>query len=381
MGADPKLNVAIVAHFAYGAMTGGAQGHVGGVERQTSLLARWLAARGHKVSLLTWDEGQGDEVMIDGVRVISICRADEGIRGLRFFVPRWSGLIRALNRADADVCYHNCAEYVTGQIALWCRMRNRRFVFSVASDIEVEKELGSLEGMQERYLYRYGLRKAHRVVLQTDVQRNALKENFGIDGDVLAMACPGPSDAQYLPRSQPSQQSVLWVGRIAPVKRVEFLLEVARRLPDVRFRVAGMPYEGDPYSSSMLEALKGMPNIEYLGAVPRERMPELYGAASLLCCTSAYEGFPNTFIEAWSHGLPVVSTVDPDGLIQKNGLGAQATSEEAVARQISALLADSEGWRRSSAAARAHYMSRYPIDTAMARFEELFRGVAAGRFT
>jgi glycosyltransferase involved in cell wall biosynthesis len=171
------------------------------------------------------------------------------------------------------------------------------------------------------------------------------------------------------------------VGRIAPVKRVEFLLEVARRLPDVRFRVAGMPYEGDPYSSSMLEALKGMPNIEYLGAVPRERMPELYGAASLLCCTSAYEGFPNTFIEAWSHGLPVVSTVDPDGLIQKNGLGAQATSEEAVARQISALLADSEGWRRSSAAARAHYMSRYPIDTAMARFEELFRGVAAGRFT
>ena len=152
MGADPKLNVAIVAHFAYGAMTGGAQGHVGGVERQTSLLARWLAARGHKVSLLTWNEGQGDEVMIDGVRVISICRADEGIRGLRFFVPRWSGLIRALNRADADVCYHNCAEYVTGQIALWCRMRNRRFVFSVASDIEVEKELGGLESLQERYL-------------------------------------------------------------------------------------------------------------------------------------------------------------------------------------------------------------------------------------
>jgi hypothetical protein len=42
------LKVAIVAHFAYGAMAGTTTGHIGGVEKQTSMLARWLASAATK---------------------------------------------------------------------------------------------------------------------------------------------------------------------------------------------------------------------------------------------------------------------------------------------------------------------------------------------
>ena len=51
------LHICIVSHNGYGAISGGTIGFIGGVERQTSLLARWLVGRGHKVSFLTWDEG------------------------------------------------------------------------------------------------------------------------------------------------------------------------------------------------------------------------------------------------------------------------------------------------------------------------------------
>ena len=80
-------SICIIAHNAYGAMRGGLSGHIGGAEHQTALLARWLAERGYPTSLLTWDEGQSDETVIAGVRIIRICGAEAGIPGLRFIHP------------------------------------------------------------------------------------------------------------------------------------------------------------------------------------------------------------------------------------------------------------------------------------------------------
>ena len=48
------MKICIVAHFAYGALTGEETGHIGGVERQTALFSNWLAERGHTVSVITW---------------------------------------------------------------------------------------------------------------------------------------------------------------------------------------------------------------------------------------------------------------------------------------------------------------------------------------
>ena len=152
-----KPSVCFVAHFAYGALAGGNGGHIGGVERQTSLMAKWLAARGHRVRLVTWDEGQKDGESIDGVQVFKLCRQNAGLPGLRFFRPRWSSLNAAMKRADADVYYHNCGEYVTGQVAMWCRRHGRKFVYSVASDPDCDVRLPEMHSLRERLLYRHGL--------------------------------------------------------------------------------------------------------------------------------------------------------------------------------------------------------------------------------
>ena len=120
-----EFRLCFVAHNAYGAVAGGASGMIGGIERQQSLMAKWLAKRGHRVSMITWDEGQEDGVEIDGVRVFKVCRRDSGTPGLRFFWPRWTSLCAAMSRADADVYYQNCGEYVTGQVAMWCRRNHR----------------------------------------------------------------------------------------------------------------------------------------------------------------------------------------------------------------------------------------------------------------
>lgn len=368
--AFPKI--CIVSHNAYGAISGGNGGFVGGVERQTSLLARWLSDQGHPVSFLTWDEGGPAAEEIDGVRVIKVCREDAGLPGLRFFHPKWTGLNAALKHADADVYYHNCGECVTGQIALWCRRHGKPLVFSLASDADCNPVLPELRTRRERMLYRYGLRHATRRVAQTETQRENLKRHFGVDAEVIRMPAPGP---ETILAPKPAAGKIVWVGRVCRVKRPDRLVEIAMSCPDLEFEVAGPVYEDD-FSRGVETKAMRLKNVTMLGAVPRERVSALYREASLLCCTSDYEGFPNTFLEAWSHGLPVVSTVDPDGVIVRHGLGRIATDVESLAREIRATLTDPDAYATASRNARGYYLAHHAMEAVMPRYERLFQELA-----
>ncbi|MFZ3115254.1 MAG: glycosyltransferase family 4 protein [Syntrophales bacterium] len=370
---DYSPSFCLVAHNAAGAMFGGDQGHVGGVERQTSLMARWMAAQGYGVSLLTWDEGQAKEDIIDGVRVISMCSRESGLPGLRFFYPRWTSLIRALHRADADVYYHNCAEYVTGQIALWCRWKGRKFIYSSASDLDCIPGLPWMKKWRVRVLYRYGLLRADRIVVQTRRQQSMLRDGFGLESIVLPMPCPGTASTEYQAPAPPRYDSsrVLWVGRICPEKCPERLLELVRLCPEIHFDVVG-PADGSEYARNIYDRARTLPNLTLHGVIPRARMPEFYRQAACLCCTSVVEGFPNTFLEAWSHGLPVVSTFDPDRLIAERQLGVAAGDVMGLAVGIRLLIQSPDEWRQISTRARLYYTENHTVDATVPRFVEIF---------
>jgi glycosyltransferase involved in cell wall biosynthesis len=354
-------------------MTGGTSGHIGGVERQTTLTARWLVGRGYPVTLVTWDEGQPDEVVIDGVCVVKMCRREAGVPGLRFFHPRWTHLNRALRRADADLYYQNCAEYVTGQVALWCRRRGRRFVYSVANDPDVDPNLPDLTKARERVLYRYGLRHADRVIVQTRRQQETLRKGFGLDSIVIPMPCPGlASDVQRQPRTQmPDDAPVLWMARICRQKRPDRLLDLAERCPDLHFDLVG-PSGQDAYSQGVLRRADRIANVTVHGGVARNRVREFYHRALCLCCTSDFEGFPNTFLEAWSLGLPVVSTFDPDGLIAERGLGAAADDVPGLIAGIRSLRTSPEHWQRASENGRRYFRENHTVESVLPRFERVF---------
>jgi glycosyltransferase involved in cell wall biosynthesis len=369
------MRICLVAHFAYSAVSGNHQGHAGGVERQASLVGRWLASRGHGVSVLTWDEGGTGEEIVNGVRILKMCRRDAGIPGLRFFLPRWSSLVGGLRSADADVYFHNCAEYVTGQIAMWCRMNDRPFVYSAASDMDCDAKLSALRTARERVLYRYGLRHADKVIVQTQHQATLMRDNFRLSTQIIPMPCAGPSDRDYVSPAFPSQPRVLWVGRISPEKRLELLLDIASANPQIRFEVAGKPDKPTAYSEKLFARAKALSNVTMLGKVAWNEMPELYKRASLLLSTSLYEGFPNVFLEAWSHGVPIVSTVDPDGVITTHSLGAFASPEN-LSASIAHLLGNFAAWSECSRNARRYYRDFHSADQVLPRFEDIFLNLA-----
>ena len=81
-----------------------------------------------------------------------------------------------------------------------------------------------------------------------------------------------------------------------------------------------------------MQELRATPNIEYLGHVAPEKAEQVIAGAAVFLSTSDEEGFPNTFVQAWSSGTPVVSLkIDPDRIIERLGLG---TVSENVERAI-----------------------------------------------
>lgn len=367
------LNICLVAHFSYGAITGGNQGSIGGVERQTSLMAKWLVSKGHKVSLLTWSEGPDKDEIIDGVRVIKICRIDSGLPGVRFFHPRWTGLISAMKRADADVYYQNCGEYITGQVAMWCKRNNKKFLYSLANDSDADVKLPVMKTYRERILYRYGLLNSDYILSQTKKQMRSLKEGFNLDSEIMPMPCPGPNNDEYQKLIfNKDKPSILWAARLHESKRLELFLEVAKDLPEYEFIVAGNPPREDAYFQGLLNTMNALPNLTYLGMVARKDMPDLYRSSTVFCCSSIYEGFPNTFLEAWSQGLPIVSTFDPDYLIRDKELGFEAVTKDDLVRGIKKLCSDQTLWQQHSDNSREYYQQNHSVDQVMERFEAIF---------
>ncbi len=377
-GHNGKPRICFVAHNAYGALAGVDTGHIGGIERQQSLMAKWLAKRGYQVSMIVWDEGQEDNLDIEGVRVFKMYRKDDGIKGLRFFYPKWTSLCRAMRRANADIYYYNCGDLGLGQVVMWCHRHGRKCVYSVASNPDCDPKLPVLKPLRERILYRFGLKRVDSLIVQTQYQQQMLLEGFGINSTVIPMPCEGPSKNEKIRPGTAREESahVLWIGRIGKEKRFEWLLDVAERCPQFVFDVVGVANSNSDYASNLTKRAVGIRNVKMHGRISHEEMPKYYRSSNILCCTSAYEGFPNTFLEAWSVGIPVVSTFDPDDVIQKKGLGLVAHNLEEIASRLREISQSPEIWQKASKAAKQYYQTNHAIDVSLPRFERLFLGVA-----
>ena len=73
---------------------------------------------------------------------------------------------------------------------------------------------------------------------------------------------------------------------------------------------------------SVEDSARRLPQLEFLCEVPVDEVNQILLRARALVTTSESEGFPNTHIQAWMRGVPVVSTgIDPDNLIKNEGLG------------------------------------------------------------
>ncbi len=121
----------------------------------------------------------------------------------------------------------------------------------------------------------------------------------------------------------------------------------------------------------MTEAAKSIPNLTCPGAVPYTDVGTMFSRAKIFLNTSQIEGFPNTFLQAWVRGVPVVAFFDPDSLIKQRQLGHTATDLEDMVHAIIRLLADHDDRDRIGERARAYAIAQFGPKHIASRYLEM----------
>jgi glycosyltransferase involved in cell wall biosynthesis len=328
---------------------------IGGAELQQTLVAKALVKGGLQVSMVVGDYGQLDEASWSGVKTFKAYRLNAGIPVVRFLHPRWTKVWAAMRRANADIYYVSCAGVLVYQVALFARLFHRKAVLRIASDSDCDPSTLLVPTWRDRKLYRFSLRLIDMVLAQTQRQRDLLSRNFNRDSRIVApLSEGGGRRLNFGDRSI----DVLWVGNFRPLKRAELLLTLAERFPGKSFHMVGGPLKLAPeYFESMRNKAAKFPNVQFHGAVPYHEIGKLFECSRLFVNTSEIEGFPNTFLQAWSCGTPVVTFLDPGEIVAREGLGRAALNIDEMQGAVGALTSDQSLWEATSARC-CRYMDR-----------------------
>jgi len=281
------------------------------------------------------------------------------------FLMHAKPLLRLLKELRPDVIYQRVACGYTGLAAFYARRHETRLIWHVSSDSDVTpgtRDIGRnpVRRVLENRSIEYGIRHARHIVTQTKGQVRLLEEHYGRTADaVIPNFHPEPGEA--IDKTGPI--TVVWVANLKPLKQPEAFVRLAQKLndlPGIRFMMIGAPASGSgdrDWSEALMSRIRSTPNLVYVGRKSQQEVNELLARAHVLVNTSRYEGFANTFIQAWLREVPVVSlNVNPDDVLDREQVGIHAGTEEALSDAVRGLVLDAP--RRAEFGARARVYAR-----------------------
>jgi glycosyltransferase involved in cell wall biosynthesis len=337
---------------------------IGGAEQQIECLLNSLVeTRRHDIYFLA--HLIGTDPGSNGYRVVRIGRSRQVAR-FGYWIDAVP-LYRALREIRPEVIYQRVGCGYTGIAAYYARRNGARLIWHVAHDTDVTPGNSLLYGRNvlqyfiEKHCIEYGLRRADSIVVQTERQAEHLAHYYRRKADAIVPNFH-PEPSETIDKQGPPL--VVWVANLKPWKQPEVFIRLAARLSDltgVRFTMVGA-MQGGPkaWREQLLREIHKATNLDYIGAKTQREVNELLARAHVLVNTSVQEGYPNTFIQAWQREVPVVSlTVNPDGVLDRQGVGICAGSERRLEEAVRLLLEDPAlrneyGVRAREYAARRH---------------------------
>ncbi|MDB2262453.1 glycosyltransferase family 4 protein [Halorubrum ezzemoulense] len=321
----------------------------GGAQRQLYLLSQDLKEQ-YDVHFVVGDYSQAKTECRDGVTLHRAYKPNAS-GGLVTKFTQLVALWRAMARADADVYVYRGRPWKATFVYAITRLLRKEFVYNIANDSNVTSQSEALP-RPIRWLFERMLRDAGVIITQTEKQSSILQSKFGIEPVQVPNGYPPVDDTTPYGK----REFFVWVGRFdREQKQPHLYLDLAERIPTAEFVLIGPDGFDSKYNTEVRRRASDIPNVTSLGRVDPDEVHDYYRKAIALVNTSAYEGFPNTFLEAWRYRTPVLSyQVDPSRFVGPDIDGwADGNFDELV--DLAAGLFNNENRRREMAEPAARY--------------------------
>ena len=332
---------------------------MGGPPAKVQAIAEGVAGRGHDVTVLTpnhWNFGPTKVCKMGGLEVIylrSIARyrvvsLNPGVvpfclRRLREFeVVHIYGLYELLGLAVRYFCRRWRIPYVLEPLGMF-----RPRIRSLAKKRLYHRIFGSTL-----------VRDAERIIVTSEVERRQLMDDGLPESRIILRRngidlsqfedLPPPGGFRRKVGIRPDEKIVLFMGRLAPIKSLDLLLEAFSMLPpDGNRLVLVGPPDPEAYMRGLqktAERLKVADRVTFAGPLYGQAKLEALSDADVFALPSESESFGNAAAEALACGTPAVVTegcgiapyvADRAGLVVSHDAGALS---EALRR----LLTDSD---------------------------------------
>lgn len=317
---------------------------MGGAQYQAKILVdRLVATRNYDIYYLARRTNPKFEPK--GYKVIKIGDPN-GIRRYGFFFDAIK-LLSVLRRIKPDVIYQQVGCAYTGVAAYYARTAGCRMIWRISSDKSLffPDRRRTRDLLPHRYIERklleYGITHADVIATQTEYQNKLLQRHYNRSATKLIRNFH-PLPQERIEKCQPIQ--VLWVSHLKRLKQPELFVRLAgdlQNVKDVEFIMVGAPADNPSWCNQLLRDIDRENNLLYLGERTQHEVNALFAKAHIFVNTSLYEGFPNTFIQAWMRKVPVVSlNVDPDSILKNTEIGLLSTNYDTMREHIRKLVQD-----------------------------------------
>ena len=273
-----------------------------------------------------------------------------GYPGFRTAIPYHINFAKDLTDFDPDII-HSHHPFQMGKLAQKWANKLKIPLFYTFHTLFTEY-LHVIPFFKKDFLSKYIINKIKKycdkcncVIAPTEQAKGVLEIKYNINTkiEVLPTGIDLSCFKKALPKKAPINKQLIHVGRISKEKNIEFLLEVLLKLPtDIKLLIVGDGPAREPLEKRV-EAKKLQERVSFVGAKPREKLPDFFNLADIFVTASKTETQGLVFMEAKAAALPTVAikAAGAINMVKDNQDGFLTTNDiDIFAAKIRQLYAD-----------------------------------------